>query len=102
MDMPSSRAVAITGRWSRVRMILDLIVGQRQLAEARSLFHQCRVEVRHADVTGLAGFGDVVQRGDLLFEADSRVRPVQQEQIDVVRLQLRQAFIDRRQECIAT
>ncbi len=79
-------------------MILDLVRGDRRIAETRRLFHLRGVEIADADMAYLAGIPHLVQRADPFGHRHVAPRPVQKQQIDMVGPQLSQALIDRGDE----
>jgi hypothetical protein len=74
-------------------MQLDLIADERLARERHRFLDQRDGEVRHADVAGNARLLDLAKRAERLGERDARVRPMQQEQIDLGKPQPRQAVL---------
>ena len=77
-------------------MILKLIGNERSRRETDSLLKQSSIEIAHADVANLSRSHGLVQKAYLLGERYAFVRPMQQQEIDVVTSQLPEAFVDRR------
>ncbi|MCY1537354.1 hypothetical protein D9M68_728450 [compost metagenome] len=85
---------------AQIWMIFDLVRHQRQIGKRLCFCHQCRVEVRHTNVTNLASFCHFIQCTDLFGKRHSFIRPMQKQQIDILGLKLGKAFIDRCDESI--
>ena len=89
------------GRLVEIGMIFDLVGDERQFAQRCRLAHQRLIEVRDADMAHLPCLGHLVQRADLLGKRHCSVRPMKKQEIDVIGLQLLQAFIDRSDKSVA-
>src|SRR5215468_1920531 len=72
-------------------MHLDLVAHQRLLRELHGLLDQRDGEVRHADVARKSHTLDLAERAERVAQRNLRIRPVQQEQIDLRELQPLQA-----------
>src|ERR1700675_2734303 len=77
-------------------MILKLIGNERNRRETDSLIEQSSIEIAHADMANLSCPHGLVQQAYLLGERYAFVRPMQQQEIDVVTSQLPEAIVDRR------
>ncbi|MNS69628.1 hypothetical protein D3C72_1029450 [compost metagenome] len=85
-------------RLVEIGVVFDLVGHDRSLGKLHRLGHQRRIEVGDADMAHLAGLPHLVQRSDLFGKRDRVVRPMQQQQVDIIGLQLFQAFIDGGEE----
>jgi hypothetical protein len=74
-------------------MHLDLVAHQRFRGEAHRLLDQRNREVGHPDVAGVPASLDVAQGPQRLGERNLRVRPVQEQQINLGQPQPRQAAL---------
>src|SRR6516165_1606832 len=72
-------------------MHLDLVAHQRLLRELHGLLDQRDGEVRHADVARKSHTLDLAERAERVAQRNLRIRPVQQEEIDLRELQPLQA-----------
>ena len=81
-------------------MILDLIADQRRRALLDRLLHQRDREIRHADVPGHAELAHMGERIQRLRQRHARVRPVQQQKIDLGQAQPGQALLGRAFEVV--
>ena len=78
-----------------IRVALALQIDQRLRAERDRLVEQRDVEIRHADVareTVALGLGE---RAHGLLQRDRGVRPVHQQQVDIVDAEIGEALVDR-------
>ena len=74
-------------------MHLELVADQRLGRQRHRLVEQRDVEIRHADVARHAGLLDLAQRAERFGQRHLRVRPVQQQEIDLGQPQLHQAVL---------
>jgi hypothetical protein len=77
---------------------LELVAHQRLGRQRRRFVEQRDVEIRHADVARHAGFLDLAKRAERFDERHLRVRPVQQQQVDLGQPQLHQALLGGTQQ----
>jgi hypothetical protein len=73
-------------------MEFDLIADQRLRAGRDRLFDQSHGKIRNADVPRQTDFLDIRQRTQGLLQRHPRIGPMQQQQIDLGKMQLAQAF----------
>jgi hypothetical protein len=74
-------------------MHLDLVADQRLVGERDGFLHQGDGEVRHSDVARQPHALDLAQRAERLAQRNPRVRPMQQQQIDVCEPQPAQTLL---------
>src|SRR6476620_5264243 len=76
------------------RMHLDMIA-YRLLCQPRRFVDQGDGEIRNPDMARKPHSLDLAERAERLAQRDLRVRPVQQQEIDLRKLQPRQTLLDR-------
>ena len=80
------------------RMHLDLVADQRFGRHRPGLVQHLRGEIGDADMSGLAVFLGLTQRGDRDLERDVLVVPMDQQQVDVRQLQIGEALVEHLDE----
>jgi hypothetical protein len=83
-----------------VRMILELIGHQGRLREPDGFGQELAIEVANADVPGFASLTCEVEARDLLSKRHASIRPVKQQQVDIVGAQPTETVVDRGGECL--
>ena len=96
--MPRARQASTILVVSMIRMAFALQVDQRLRAERDRLVEQRDVEIRHADVAREAVALGLGERAHGSFSGICGVRPVHQQQVDIVDAEVGEALVDRARE----
>ena len=75
------------------RVPFDLVVDQRLGRESHRFVHERRREIRHADVAGKPRLFILHNAGIVSRQRNTRIGPVDQQQVDVCELELDQALL---------
>ncbi|MOA28238.1 hypothetical protein D3C78_1491650 [compost metagenome] len=89
-------------RLVEIGVIFDLVGGKRRVGKFHCFFGQRHVEVGNADIAHLSGLAHRVQRAHALGKRHIALRPVQQQEINIVSLQFCKAFIDGGEKIVVT
>ncbi len=80
---------------AQIRMIFDLVAGERMARDGHGLVDQRNGEVRDPDMARQSPLGNVVQGGDRLSQRNGLRGPMDQRQIDLIEPQPPEARLDR-------
>ena len=96
--MPRARQASTIFVVIDIRVAFALQIDQRLRAERDRLVEQRDIEIRHADVARKAVALGLGERAHGFLERDGGVRPVHQQQVDIVDAEIFEALVDRARE----